>query len=177
MKKIGLICATVLMSLTLTACGSSSSQKPTKISSSSSSTKSVQKHKSAKKNKQEKKKQSSISSTSSSSSQSAAQQNTNQDRSQQQTTQASQSSNSNNSSANGNTSSGIDNFNGDIHDFVNTYGETMAAYKIDHGMSVKDALYSTPDSMKTSGELQDQHMYEQGMDPQQEYQNTVNQGY
>lgn len=70
MKKIGLICATVLMSLTLTACGSSSSQKPTKISSSSSSTKSVQKHKSAKKNKQEKKKQSSISSASSSSSQS-----------------------------------------------------------------------------------------------------------
>lgn len=76
MKKIGLICATVLMSLTLTACGSSSSQKPTKISSSSSSTKSVQKHKSAKKNKQEKKKQSSISSASSSSSQAVTQQNT-----------------------------------------------------------------------------------------------------
>lgn len=79
MKKIGLICATVLMGLTLTACGSSSAQKSTKISGSSSSTKSVQKHKSAKKNKQEKKKQSSISSASSSSSQSqaAAQQNTN----------------------------------------------------------------------------------------------------
>lgn len=77
MKKIGLICATVLMSLTLTACGNSSAQRSTKISSSSSSTKSVQKHKSAKKNKQEKKKQSSISSASSSSSQSqtAAQQN------------------------------------------------------------------------------------------------------
>lgn len=72
MKKIGLICATVLMSLTLTACGSSSAQKSTKSSSSSSSTKSVQKHKSAKKNKQEKKKQSSISSASSSSSQSQA---------------------------------------------------------------------------------------------------------
>ena len=74
MKKIGLICATVLMSLTLTACGSSSSQKSTKISSSSSSTKSVQKHKSAKKNKQEEKKQSSISSASSSSSNSQASQ-------------------------------------------------------------------------------------------------------
>ncbi|MEK1302050.1 hypothetical protein HCZ19_04080 [Limosilactobacillus fermentum] len=88
MKKIGLICATVLMSLTLTACGSSSSQKSTKISSSSSSTKSVQKHKSAKKNKQEKKKQSSISSASSSSSQSqtAAQQN------EQSSTQATQTS-------------------------------------------------------------------------------------
>lgn len=88
MKKLGLICATVLMSLTLTACGSSSSQKSTKISSSSSSTKSVQKHKSAKKNKQEKKKQSSISSASSSSSQSqtAAQQN------EQSSTQATQTS-------------------------------------------------------------------------------------
>lgn len=72
MKKIGLICATVLMSLTLTACGNSSAQRSTKISSSSSSTKSVQKHKSAKKNKQEKKKQSSISSASSSSSHSSA---------------------------------------------------------------------------------------------------------
>lgn len=88
MKKIGLICATVLMSLTLTACGNSSAQRSTKISSSSSSTKSVQKHKSAKKNKQEKKKQSSISSASSSSSQSqtAAQQN------EQSSTQATQTS-------------------------------------------------------------------------------------
>lgn len=41
----------------------------------------------------------------------------------------------------------------------------MAAYKIEHGMSVRDALYSTPDDMKTSGELQDQHMIEQGKDP------------
>lgn len=88
MKKIGLICATVLMSLTLTACGNSSAQRSTKISSSSSSTKSVQKHKSAKKNKQEKKKQNSISSASSSSSQSqtAAQQN------EQSSTQATQTS-------------------------------------------------------------------------------------
>lgn len=76
MKKIVLICATVVLGATLTACSSSSSQKSTKISSSSSSTKSVQKHKSAKKNKQEKKKQSSISSASSSSSQAVTQQNT-----------------------------------------------------------------------------------------------------
>ena len=75
MKKIVLICATVVLGATLTACSSSSSQKSTKISSSSSSTKSVQKHKSAKKNKQEKKK-SSISSASSSSSQAVTQQNT-----------------------------------------------------------------------------------------------------
>lgn len=88
MKKIGLICATVLMSLTLTACGNSSAQRSTKISSSSSSTKSVQKHKSAKKNKQAKNKQNSISSASSSSSQSqtAAQQN------EQSSTQATQTS-------------------------------------------------------------------------------------
>lgn len=31
--------------------------------------------------------------------------------------------------------------------------------------------------MKTSGEMQDQYMYEQGKGPQQEYQNAVNQGY
>lgn len=86
MKKIGLICATVLISLTLTACGSSSAQKSTKSSSSSSSTKSVQKHKSAKKNKQEKKKQSSISSASSSSSQSQ----TTPQQSEQTTTQSTQ---------------------------------------------------------------------------------------
>ncbi|MBB1078311.1 hypothetical protein H5S09_02940 [Limosilactobacillus sp. STM2_1] len=59
-------------------------------------------------------------------------------------------------------SSSIDNFNGDIHDFVNTYGETMTAYKIDHGMSPQDALASTPDDMKTSGELQDQYMMNGG---------------
>ena len=98
MKKIGLICATVLMGLTLTACGSSSSQKSTKISSSSSSTKSVQKHKSAKKNKQEKKKQSSISSASSSSSNSQASQTStqqsSQNSSQQQAVQSAQQSNS-----------------------------------------------------------------------------------
>lgn len=98
MKKIGLICATVLMGMTLTACGSSSSQKSTKISSSSSSTKSVQKHKSAKKNKQEKKKQSSISSASSSSSNSQASQTStqqsSQNSSQQQAVQSAQQSNS-----------------------------------------------------------------------------------
>lgn len=42
MKKIGLICAAVLMGMTLTACGSSSSQKSTK-SNSSSSTKAIKK--------------------------------------------------------------------------------------------------------------------------------------
>lgn len=79
MKKIVLICATVVLGATLTACSSSSSQKSTKSSSSSSSTKTVKKHKATKKSKQEKKKQSSTNSTSSSSSQSqtAAQQNTN----------------------------------------------------------------------------------------------------
>lgn len=76
MKKIVLICATVVLGATLTACSSSSSQKSAKSSSSSSSTKTVKKHKATKKNKQEKKKQSSISSASSSSSQAVTQQNT-----------------------------------------------------------------------------------------------------
>lgn len=70
MKKIVLICATVVLGATLTACSSSSSQNSTKSSSGSSSTKAIKKYKTAKQNKQEKKKQSSTSSASSSSSQS-----------------------------------------------------------------------------------------------------------
>lgn len=41
--------------------------------------------------------------------------------------------------------------------FINKYGESPVAYKIDHGMSEKAALASTPNSMKSSGEIQRQH--------------------
>lgn len=39
--------------------------------------------------------------------------------------------------------------------FVNKYGMSPAAYKVEHqGMSEEQALRSTPDAMKTSGEMQ-----------------------
>lgn len=45
----------------------------------------------------------------------------------------------------------------DIHDFINKYGVSPVLYKTQHfGMSDKEALDSTPDNMKTSGELQSQ---------------------
>lgn len=46
----------------------------------------------------------------------------------------------------------------DLHDFVNRYGVSPAAYKLQHGMNEKEALDSTPDNMKTSGELQTQRI-------------------
>ncbi|WP_239458021.1 hypothetical protein [Limosilactobacillus alvi] len=53
-----------------------------------------------------------------------------------------------------------------LHDFVNKYGESPAAYKMEHqGMSARDALLSTPDNMKSSGEIQATNMYRQGQDP------------
>lgn len=38
--------------------------------------------------------------------------------------------------------------------FVNVYGMSPAAYKVQNGMSVEEALRSTPRHMKTSGEIQ-----------------------
>ncbi|KRL53155.1 hypothetical protein [Furfurilactobacillus rossiae] len=46
--------------------------------------------------------------------------------------------------------------------FLNKYGESPAAYKIDHGMSVQQALNSTPDNMLSSGEIQDKVAIQQG---------------
>ena len=42
-----------------------------------------------------------------------------------------------------------------MSDFVNKYGESPAAYKVDHeGMTAKQALDSTPDEFLTFGEQQ-----------------------
>lgn len=41
-----------------------------------------------------------------------------------------------------------------LTDFINKYGMTPAVYKMEHGMSERQALESTPDNMKTSGEIQ-----------------------
>ncbi|GAJ25384.1 hypothetical protein JCM15457_247 [Liquorilactobacillus sucicola DSM 21376 = JCM 15457] len=47
--------------------------------------------------------------------------------------------------------------------FLNKYGMSPVAYKIQHqGMSEYDALKSTPDTMKMSGEIQTEYMMDQG---------------
>ena len=138
MKKISLIAAAVLASMSLAACGNSASHNKAKRANSSSK---VVHHKHHKKQ-QHKKKAASSSSSSSSSVQSSSNQ---QQQSQQgQQTQESQSGNGQLPPAT------------DLHDFVNKYGESPAAYLMDHaGMSQSQALNSVPTDMKTSGEIQD----------------------
>ncbi|KRK33159.1 hypothetical protein [Loigolactobacillus bifermentans] len=54
----------------------------------------------------------------------------------------------------------------DIHAFVNKYGMTEAAYRSTYmGMSSKEALYATPDSHESSGEIQSENLFKQGKDP------------
>ncbi|MDA9379469.1 hypothetical protein AT681_08600 [Limosilactobacillus reuteri] len=152
MKKIGLICATALLGMSLTACGSQLTKKASS-SSKTSSSKVVKHHKKA--NKHSEKKQESVSSSSSSVANSS---------NQQTTKQQSQANNSQQASSN--------NGNGqlppstDLHDFVNRYGESPAAYLYDHyGMSPEQAVQSVPNNMKSSGEIQDTYQLQQGQDP------------
>lgn len=47
--------------------------------------------------------------------------------------------------------------------FLNKYGMSPTAYKVEHqGMTAYDALKSTPDTMKSSGEIQAEHLMDQG---------------
>lgn len=51
-------------------------------------------------------------------------------------------------------------FDGTLSDFVNKYGVTPVVYKVQHyGMSVDEALKSTPDELQTSGEIQTEAGY------------------
>lgn len=65
--------------------------------------------------------------------------------------------------------------------FLNTFGMSPVAYKIKNGMSAYNALKSTPDIMKTSGEMQTEYAMDQGYvdhngnDIQQPTQNNQNQ--
>ncbi|MBB1086816.1 hypothetical protein H5R63_08510 [Limosilactobacillus sp. WF-MA3-C] len=151
MEKIGLICATALLGMSLTACGSQST-KQASSSSKTSSSKVVKHHKKA--NKHSEKEQESASSNSSSVANSSSQQATNQ---QAQGNNNQQTSASNNGQLPPST---------DLHDFVNRYGESPAAYLSDHyGMSAQQAVQSVPNDMKTSGEIQDTYQLQQGQDP------------
>ena len=139
MKKISLITVAVLTSLSLAACGNSPSHKATRQASSSSK---VVHHKRHKKQQHKKKATSSSSSSVSSSVSSSS-------NSQQQAQQGQQTQQSQNGSGQLPPAS-------DLHDFVNRYGESPAAYLMDHaGMSQEQALNSVPMNMKTSGEIQD----------------------
>ncbi len=163
MKKVVLVCLTALMGMTFSACGSSSSQKSTTSSNSSSKATKVVKHR--KMANSEKKQSQSSTSSQQSSSQNANGQSTNTQQSgqnsgqQQAVTQAPQQSTSQ-SSNNGLPPAS------NLHDFVNRYGESPAAYLAEHnGMSPEQAVQSVPDTMKTSGEIQDTYQIQQGQDP------------
>lgn len=151
MKKIGLICATALLGMSLTACGSQST-KQASSSSKASSSKVVKHHKKA--NRHSEKERESSSSNSSSVASSSSQQATNQQAQENNNQQASA---SNNGQLPPST---------DLHDFVNRYGESPAAYLMEHnGMSAQQAVQSVPNDMKTSGEIQDTYQLQQGQDP------------
>lgn len=152
MKKICLICATALLGMSLTACGSQSTKKASS-SSKTSSSKVVKHHKKA--NKHSEKKQESVSSSSSSVANSSNQQTT------KQQLQANNSQQASSNNGNGQLPPSTD-----LHDFVNRYGESPAAYLSDHyGMSPEQAVQSVPNNMKSSGEIQDTYQLQQGQDP------------
>lgn len=161
MKKIGLICAAMLMGISLTACGRQSSNKAS-TSSKTSSSKVIKQHKNGVK--KQVKKESLFSSNSASSS------NNNIANSGSQQIQAS-SNHSQQVQQNKPQSTQQSNSNGlppasDLHDFVNRYDESPAAYLSEHnGMSPEQAVQSVPDTMKTSGEIQDTYQIQQGQDP------------
>lgn len=142
MKKMSLVMAILLVSCSLSACGNHSSSNHK--SSKQTSTKVVKRHKNKKATKTSTSSSSTVSSANSSQSQQAIV-NNNQQRS---------ASNGQLPPAN------------DLHDFVNRYGESPAAYLSQHyGMSPEQAVQSVPDNMKTSGEIQDTNMLQKGQDP------------
>lgn len=172
MKKI-LIPLACLSALTLSACQNSSksadqasSSKTTHTSQSSSKSKPASKKKrQAKDSKSAKKPSSSASSSSAASSSSRAS---------SASSAASSSSPASSSSASASSSSSSNApadyqalFAGEtLTSFVNKYGESPAAYLVDHyGLSPKEALYATPDSLESFGEMQSESMYRKGQDP------------
>lgn len=165
MKKIGLICTALLAGISLTACSNSVSQKSNKKSSSSSitTTKAVKHHNVHKGSKKDTQSSSSSATSSDSQVSQTSTQQSGQNSSQQQAVQSTQQSNSQQASQSN--SNGLPPAN-DLHDFVNRYGESPAAYLAEHnGMSPEQAVQSVPDTMKTSGEIQDTYQIQQGQDP------------
>ncbi|MDD6720577.1 MAG: hypothetical protein PUE28_07655 [Lactobacillus porci] len=171
MKKI-LIPLACLSALTLSACQNSSksadqasSSKTTHTSQSSSKSKTASKKKRQAKDAKSAKKPSAAKPSSSASSSSAAS---------SASSAASSSSSASSSSASASSSSSSNApadyqalFAGEtLTSFVNKYGESPAAYLVDHyGLSPREALYATPDSLESFGEMQSESMYRKGQDP------------
>lgn len=169
MKKIGLICITLLAGLSLSACSNLASQQSHKTpSSSSSSTKVVNHHK--QKHRQTKSSSSRPVSSNNDNFSSTDKNTADSNGQDKQQVQNSQQSNEYQSQPNGQQAQ-QSNSNAlppasDLHDFVNRYGESPAAYLSEHsGMSPEQAVQSVPNDMKTSGEIQDTNQLQQGQDP------------
>lgn len=144
MKKLGLFAIIALTTCSLAACGNTSHKNDS--ASKKTSSKVIKRHK---KNKKKSKKSSSNSSSEVSSNSSS------------QAQQAAANNNQQKSSVNGQLPPA-----NDLHDFVNRYGESPAAYLSSHyGMSREQAVQSVPNNMKTSGEIQDTIMLQKGQDP------------
>lgn len=160
MKKI-LIPLVCLSALTLSACqtstkptGQASSSKTASTHKSSSKSKAVPKENSQAKKPKSAKQSSAVKNSSSSASSKAS--------------SSSSSSSSAASSSSSNAPAGYQAlFEGEtLTSFVNKYGESPAAYLSEHyGLSIKEALYATPDSLETFGEMQSENMYRKGQDP------------
>ena len=71
---------------------------------------------------------------------------------------ATSSSQQNNTTTTTTESSGISTDTNTLTGFINTYGMTPSAYKMKQGMSAEEALKAVPDTMKTSGEIQTEHL-------------------
>lgn len=172
MKKI-LIPLACLSALTLSACQNSSkpadqasSSKTTRTHQSSSKSKPASKKKRQAKDAKSAKKPSAAKPSSSASSSSAA------SSSSRVNSASSAASSSSSASASSSSSSNAPAdyqalFAGEtLTSFVNKYGESPAAYLVDHyGLSPKEALYATPDSLESFGEMQSESMYRKGQDP------------
>lgn len=164
MKKI-LIPLACLSALTLSACQNSSkpadqasSSKTTRTRQSSSKSKPASKKKRQAKDAKSAKKPSAAKPSSSASSSSAA-------------SSSSRVSSASSSSASASSSNAPADYQAlfageTLTSFVNKYGESPAAYLVDHyGLSPKEALYATPDSLESFGEMQSESMYRKGQDP------------
>ena len=166
MKKI-LIPLACLSALTLSACqtstkptGQASSSKTAGTHKSSSKSKAAPKENSQAKKPKSAKQSSAVKNSSSSASSKAS--------SSSSSPTSSSSSSSAVSSSSSNAPAGYQAlFEGEtLTSFVNKYGESPAAYLSEHyGLSPKEALYATPDSLETFGEMQSESMYRKGQDP------------
>ncbi|MDD6407210.1 MAG: hypothetical protein PUF82_04335 [Lactobacillus equicursoris] len=169
MKKIIILLA-CLSALTLSAC-----QTSTKPTGQASSSKTASTHKSSSKSKAAPRKSSPAKQLKSAKQSSAVKNSSSSASSKASSSSSSSNSDASSSSSSSAASSSSSNapagyqalFEGEtLTSFVNKYGESPAAYLSEHyGLSIKEALYATPDSLETFGEMQSENMYRKGQDP------------